>query len=276
MDHRVLTTNRGDVHYWVGGPTRSEARATLVFTHGATMDHGMFDAQVSRFAGEYRVISWDVPGHGASRPYSGFSLGRAATDLVALLDACGVETVHMIGQSMGGYIAQVFAVEYPTRVLSLCAVDSSPLKSDYYSRLDRWLLSVTPALLKLYPYRTLVETIAKQVSDSEEGRRYAAGVLSKLTKSEIADIMSTVYRGLLDYAERHVAFSCPVLLVVGENDRSGKVASYCRRWSEEEGHELVFLPNAAHNSNVDNPAAFNETLQTFLQSSGQTEPGRDR
>lgn len=74
----------------------------------------------------------------------------------------------------------------------------------------------------------------------------------------------------------HGAFSCPVLLVVGENDRSGKVTSYCRRWSEEEGHELIFLPDAAHNSNVDNPAAFNETLQTFLQRFGQSGPGRDR
>ena len=186
MTENILATERGGVHYWVAGPagagggtrgTTSGGAVPIVFTHGATMDHEMFDSQVDRFSGDRIVISWDVPAHGKSRPYSDFTLKAAADDLAAILDAEKIENAHLVGQSMGGYISQVFAVEFPERVASFCALDSSPLRGDYYSGLDRWMLSITPAILGLYPYGMLVRTIANQVSVSEAGRAYALRTL---------------------------------------------------------------------------------------------------
>ena len=273
MTENLLATERGGVHYWVAGPagagggtrsTTSGGAVPIVFTHGATMDHEMFDSQVDRFSGDRIVISWDVPAHGKSRPYSDFTLKAAADDLAAILDAEKIENAHLVGQSMGGYISQVFAVEFPERVASFCALDSSPLRGDYYSGLDRWMLSITPAILGLYPYGMLVRTIANQVSVSEAGRAYALRTLETYTKAEIAVIMEQVYLGVVAYANRDVPLRCPVLIVVGENDRSGKVMSYSRRWARTDGLPLVVIPNAGHNSNVDNPEAFNRTLAEFI------------
>jgi pimeloyl-ACP methyl ester carboxylesterase len=183
----------------------------------------------------------------------------------AAVGAEGIERVNLVGQSMGGYIAQIVALEHPGRVNSLCALDSSPLDLDYYSGLDKGLLSITPALLKLYPYKTLVRTIAKQISVSDAGRAYALRTLEGLTKGEIASIMAAVYGGLVEYGRENVVLPCPVLLVVGERDETGKVIRYCRAWAEKEGLPLQTVPDAAHNSNVDNPRAFNDILEGFLE-----------
>jgi pimeloyl-ACP methyl ester carboxylesterase len=240
----------------------------ILFTHGATMDHGMFDGQVEHFASRRRVITWDVPGHGKSRPYHDFSLRNAASDLLSVLHAEGIDKAHLVGQSMGGYIAQIAASDEPDRVLSLCAVDSSPVKISFYSVLDRWLLSITPAILKLYPYRTLIATISKRISLSPAGQEYALRTLKTLSKDEIAAIMGEVYGGLIEDGKEDIRLSCPMLLVIGERDKTGKVTPYCRRWAQADGYPLRTIPQAAHNANVDNPGAFNRVLREFLAEVG--------
>jgi pimeloyl-ACP methyl ester carboxylesterase len=226
------------------------------------MDHGMFQYQMEYFSRNYRVISWDVPCHGLSRPYESFSLQNAANDLIAMLDAEEARKAHLVGQSMGGYIIQVAAVDHPDRVMSIIAVGSSPIQLAYYSRLDQWLLSITPALLSLYPYSVLVNSIARQITASAASETYARETLKTYSKVEIARIMGAVYAGLLKYDQ--TVLSCSVLVVYGEKDVTGKVRSYCDRWAREERREVKVIPYAAHNANMDNPDGFNEVLDAFL------------
>lgn len=66
--------------------------------------------------------------------------------------------------------------------------------------------------------------------------------------------MQAVYEGLVEYSYSHESgLSCPVLIVYGARDRSGKVIEYCKRWAAEDDLPLAEIPNAAHNSNMDNP-----------------------
>ncbi|MFZ6030855.1 MAG: alpha/beta fold hydrolase [Chloroflexota bacterium] len=259
MVHKTLSGKQGTVHYWVAGEGDC-----ILFTHGATMDHGLFQPQMDHFASSYKAITWDVPAHGLSRPYVGFSLPAAADELVKILDAENVAQAHLVGQSMGGYIAQMVAVQHPGRARTLAAVDSSPLHASYYSWLDRWLLSVTPALLRLYPYNLLINTIATQVAIQPAARAYARETLRGLSKWEIAAIMEAVYRGVVQY-RRAFALSLPVLILYGDADRTGRVQAYCKRWAAQEKKALRVIPGAAHNANMDNPAAFNQLLGEFLR-----------
>src|SRR5512143_2235215 len=76
-----------NVHYWLGG----KANAPLVvFTHGATIDHHEWDATLPLVldAG-FRILAWDVRGHGRSRP-AAFDMSAALEDLRALLDSLAV------------------------------------------------------------------------------------------------------------------------------------------------------------------------------------------
>ena len=60
--------------------------------------------------------------------------------------------------------------------------------------------------------------------------------------------------------------NCPVLLIVGRKDKTGKVQSYNRQWSEDLGVPITWIENAAHNSNDDNPEAVNRAIDSFLDS----------
>jgi len=260
MNHKTITNDRGTVHYWVDGT----ANETIIFTHGATMDHGMFQKQMELFAKKHKVISWDVPYHGLSRPYQDFSLQHAADDLIQILDAEGVAQAHLVGQSMGGYIIQIAALNHPDRVRSLVPVDSSPIQLSYYSKMDRWLLSITPSLLKLYPYNYLIKTIAKGITLDKSVESYALDVLKTYSIEDIAFIMDQVYKGLLLYEEDY-RLPCPTLIVYGDKDKTGKVVAYCKRWAKQEDRELKVIPNAGHNANQDNPVEFNRILEEFLE-----------
>jgi pimeloyl-ACP methyl ester carboxylesterase len=260
MEHKVIDSERGSVNYWVAGYS-AEA---LVFTHGATMDHGMFSSQVEFFSERYRTITWDVPGHGLSRPYRDFTLQNAAADLFSILDQEGFQHAHLVGQSMGGYIVQVCAYAHPERVATLTTIGSSPIAATYLTRMDRFLLSITPSILRMYPYNYLVTTIARQISVTTAGKTYALETLRGLTKAEIAHIMQRVYEGIDGYTG-DIPRQIPLLITYGDKDVTGKVAEYSRNWADKENHELKVIPRAAHNANVDNPQFFNQALLEFLQ-----------
>src|SRR5437764_7743170 len=125
---KTLTTtahmfeNRGCLlHYWLSGP---QAAPLVVFTHGAAMDHGVWDGIVPLVAEHYRVLTWDVRAHGLSRPTKEpFTIQRATEDLLALLDHVGYADATFIGHSMGGNIGQEVVFSHPERVKALVMLD---------------------------------------------------------------------------------------------------------------------------------------------------------
>lgn len=260
MEHRLSSGQSGHVHYWKEG----QGDPCIVFTHGAVMDHGLFQYQIEYFSERYKVIVWDVPMHGRSRPYDGFTLQKAANELIRILDAEQAEKAHLVGQSMGGYISQIAARDHPERVVSLTAVGSSPMQPSYFSALDIWLLSITPPILRFYPYDRLIKTIAEQIAIEEEPQDYALETLKGYSRKEISEIMDIVYRGIREYGQESV-LPVPILIVFGEADRTGKVQIYSRQWAEREKRSVEIIPNAGHNANMDNPHEFNRILGEFLR-----------
>jgi pimeloyl-ACP methyl ester carboxylesterase len=260
MTHKKITGDFGAVHYWIEG----QGQNCIVFTHGATMDHGLFQYQVENFSQQNKVINWDVPMHGRSRPYDDFSLQKAASELIRILDVEQIGKVHLVGQSMGGYISQYVARDYPERIISLTAVDSSPLQPSYYSAIDNWLLSITPTLLRLYPYNSLIKIIAQQIAIQEAARSYALETLQSYTKNEIVQVMDIIYQGVQAY-RRESTLPVPILIVIGDSDRTGKVQAYSKQWAAREKRPLQVIPNASHNANMDNPMEFNRILAAFLE-----------
>jgi len=87
--------------------------------------------------------------------------------------------------------------------------------------------------------------------------------LKGLSKSEIAEIMDAVYRGVKGYRQDRV-LPVSLLIIYGDADRTGKVQKYCRKWAERENRPLQIIAYAANNSNMDNPDEFNRILFEFL------------
>src|SRR5262245_60407894 len=92
----------------------------LILIHGLGNDLTLWDADAPVFAKHHRVLRFDVRGFGDSdKPAGPYSTGMFARDLAGLLQACSVEQAHVLGISMGGVIAQRFALDFPGRVHSL-------------------------------------------------------------------------------------------------------------------------------------------------------------
>jgi 3-oxoadipate enol-lactonase len=95
----------------------------VILIHALSTDHRMWSDMVARLASRHRVIAYDVRGHGAAKgapkPYS---VDIFASDLKNLLDALHISRAHIYGISMGGAIAQQFAISYPERVTSLALI----------------------------------------------------------------------------------------------------------------------------------------------------------
>ena len=94
--------------------------APVVLIHGLAMDLTFWDHQVAPLAAHFEVIRYDARGHGASEqadpPYS---LELMADDLDHFMRSIGVRAAHLVGLSMGGMIAQTYALSHPNDILSL-------------------------------------------------------------------------------------------------------------------------------------------------------------
>ena len=123
-EHRI-TTERGIVCYWSSDAWET-SRRTIVFLHGLTGDHTMFQTQYECFCEEYNILLWDAPAHGRSRPYQGFTYPDAAEVLKGILECHQVGAAVMVGQSMGGFVIQSFLKRHPSMVSAFVSIDSTP------------------------------------------------------------------------------------------------------------------------------------------------------
>jgi pimeloyl-ACP methyl ester carboxylesterase len=259
---KTLQRSGSTIHYWLTGP---ENGRLVTFTPGASMDHRMFDEQVSVVASAgYRVLTWDVRGHGLSKPIGeGFSLPAVVEDLLALMDLSGHEKAVFVGQSFGGYVAQETLFRYPDRVEALALIGSTNI-TVLPSRLEYWALKLSPIMFRLWPWGNLRKQIAKNTALKPEVRSYAHAATGMLSKEEFVAVWKAVADAL--HEEPGYRIERPLLLTHGEYDRMGIVAKTAPEWAGREPdcrYEVV--PGASHNANQDNPAFFNRLLLEFLE-----------
>lgn len=97
----------------------------VVLIHGVGLNKEMWGGQIVGLATQYRVIAYDMLGHGASpRPASGTGLLGYAEQLLELLDHLQLPLASVIGFSMGGLVARAFALHHPERLKSLVVLNS--------------------------------------------------------------------------------------------------------------------------------------------------------
>lgn len=261
MIEKNIITNGGNVFYWVSDEWSKE-KETLFFLHGLTADHTMFEKQFDYFSNSCNIIAWDAPAHGKSRPYTQFTYEKAAKVIKEILKELKVSKVILVGQSMGGFISQSFIYRYPEKVKGFIAIDSTPF-GDYYSKSDIWWLRQIEWMSKLFPVNMLKKAMAKQNSVTRYGQENMIKMLSVYGKEELCKLMGIGYAGFLE-DNRDLQITCSTILLVGEKDKTGKVRVYNKEWSRRTGIELIWIPNAAHNSNVDNYESVNSNIKNFI------------
>ena len=264
LTEKKITTSSGDVHYRISEDIKAD-KVTLFFLHGLTANHDLFKGQIGHFEDRFNIINWDAPAHGASRPFENFTYEKAALAAKQILDENGIGEAVFIGQSMGGFITQSVIKRFPEIVKAFVSIDSTPYGNKYYSPSDTWWLRQIEWMSNLYPDKTLRKAIAKQCTTNERSYENMLGMLSIYGKKELCHLMAIGFAGFLE-DNCDLKIECPVLLIVGRNDKTGKVITYNKQWSEDIGVPITWIENAAHNSNDDDPETVNRAIDEFLNS----------
>ena len=126
---------------------------------------------------------------------------------------------------------------------------------------------------RCYPHKLLIKEMAKTCSCTIEGQNNMRRSLSVYTKKELCHLMGIGFAGFLE-ENCNLRITCPVLILVGEHDQTGKVMQYCRQWNKETAFPFYVIPDAAHNSNYDNSDEVNARIEAFLANLEHGREGR--
>ena len=263
LQEKVFEGAGCNIHYWLGGP---DDKPLIVMLHGATMDHRMFCEQAKALQPAYRVLLWDMRGHGRSQPFSGdFSLKICVQDLLGILDELSVQKVILLGQSLGGYVAQMVYEEKPELVQAMIMIDTTPI-SKAYSFWDVWALRVSLPLIDLWPYSHFIKTVAKTTALCPENQAYALEAIKQIPRREFLKIWKAATVTIDTKGKPDLQINVPLLLLQGDQDQSGTIKRDMPLWARSEpGVTYQIIPDAGHNSNQDNPQAANSFIQEFLE-----------
>lgn len=249
------------LHYWIGGRTNGPL---VCCSHGASMDHHMFDQQLPALVDAgYRVLVWDLPGHGRSKPIGdSFSIASVAAALKALIHHLDHDRAVLLGQSFGGYVSQELYYSDPDLVTALVIVGATSLTYPM-SSWNRLALRLSPAMFTLWPNRSRVRLVGQGTAVTQTVQNYAQGATNQLSKKEFAQVWGALARGLRK--EPDFRIHRPVLLTHGSDDQVGVVAASATEWAAREPDcQYVVIPGAGHNANQDNAEYFNQVLLEFL------------
>lgn len=271
MTEKTYQTDCGIIHYWVN-KTAENKNAQLVFLPGLTADHRLFEKQISYFERRVPVLVWDAPAHGKSWPFDfSFTLADKARWLDEILSAEGFENPVIAGQSMGGYVGQAFAQQFPEKLKGFISIDSAPLQRKYMTKLELWLLKHVEPVYRHYPWKALLKSGTRGVAVTKYGRDLMREMMMTYDgdQARYAKIAGHGFKILAEAVEADLPYEikCPALLLCGKKDRAGSCKRYDRQWHKKTGIPIVWLENAGHNSNTDAPDTVNRLIEEFLEES---------
>jgi 3-oxoadipate enol-lactonase len=261
LNKQELKRSGSTLVYWLTGP---EKAPLVVFTHGATIDHRTWNPQLKALEGKYRVLLWDVRGHGQSQPIGeDFTIAGAAEDLVAIMDKLKVKQAIFVGQSMGGNISQELAFYHPERVNAMfllgCACNTWKLTG-----LEKLQIKWGVPMLEHYPSGLWLSQATSRSSIDPKVRDYLADASSKTMKAGNFNHIWNALALCLHY-EPDYRIECPLMLAHGEHDNLGNFKKVMPKWTwRDPMSRYVVIPNAGHVANQDNPKFFNQLLLDFL------------
>lgn len=246
----TLNRNGVNIYYEVHG-----TGPTMLLTHGFSATSEMWKANIAALSQKYRVIVWDMRGHGQSdypEDIASYSEALTVSDMAALLDAHGAERAIIGGHSLGGFMTLAFHVAHPSRCKALMLFDTGPgyKKDEARAGWNKRAESMSQA----YETNGLVAL----------GR--SAEVLACTHRS--ADGLARAARGMLAQKDARVINSLetikvPTLVLVGSKDEAYFAATDYMA-SKIPGARKTVLADAGHAANIDQPEVFNRAVLDFL------------
>lgn len=264
------------LHYQEWGDT---SLPTILMLHGFGVSGHMFDEFAAKAQGMYHLVALDQRGHGDSEwaPDGDYSRDAFIADIEAFRDALKLDSVLLMGHSMGGLNAATYAAKFPERVKSLVLVDVGPeAAKEGVDNIMRF--TQAPAELEFEEFVTnaMRFNTRRTRENIEERMRHRlkqlpSGKWTWKFDSRFRDKESGVRIGSEATNDETWALfrsiSCPVLLVRGEQSDILTQAVAEKLAADLPNCKLVVVPGAGHSVPGDNPDGFTEPVLEFLEDS---------
>ena len=275
MEHRMSTPrvksdmaniNNANIYYEIAGEG-----TTFVMIHAGVADNRQWNNEFAHFTQWHRVLRYDMRGYGNSEPVEGeFS---HMSDLVSLLDQLKItDPLILMGCSMGGGLAMDFTLAQPSRVKALIIVGSGPSGLDLdvpepekFAEAEKAIeagdLDLVAEIETQIWYDGLNRT-PQQVNQTMrrlayEMNRNALGLEARKLGKRLPNTQSPA-------ANRLSELNIPVLVIVGAHDIPYILAAGDYMKENIQSSRKVMIEDAAHLSNMDQPAEFQGIVGSFL------------
>lgn len=259
-----------DLSYAVHGPRDGPA---LLLIHGFPFDRAMWRFQVAPLtAAGYRVVVAELPGFGRTeelgKPLKPLeSMDAMAAELLALLGRLRIHQVVPVGFSMGGYVALALAAAAPDRLAGLILVDTRAEADSEEARKKR---DATIADVGAHGTRGLATAMmANQLTEATRAseRLLAEEVRTMMLRQPKATVAAAL-KAMRDRPDRRdllPGLACPILVVVGDQDKVTPLDSAKTMLGASRKGELKVIEGAAHLSPMERPDDVNEAFLDWLR-----------
>jgi pimeloyl-ACP methyl ester carboxylesterase len=247
----------------------------IIFIHEFATDIRGWEPQLRHFSRGYRCIAYNARGYPPSdipEDVASYSWELAVEDIAAVMRGLSIERAHVVGLSMGGYAALHFGLRYPKKV---CAIFAAAVGSGSHpSQRDAWLRE-TSVLARIFSDRG-TEGIAERIAhgptriqlknkDPKSWQEFVARLL-ELSPRGLSHTMArcqALRPSLHDLRDQLSEMTNPVLLAVGDEDIACLETNLMLK-SVLPNAGLWIVPNTGHGINLEEPAAFNAQIESFL------------
>jgi pimeloyl-ACP methyl ester carboxylesterase len=250
----------------------------VVFIHGLSGSWQNWLEQLPVFARDHRVITFDLPGFGASEmPREKITISGYGRFVAALLDELGVGSAAVVGNSMGGFIGIELAIRFPERVERLVLVSAAGLSIEYL-RNERALAVLGALGNRLAAYSGWVASRSDALARRPVARRAIFGIVAHRPDRLPGPLVAEQVRGsgkpgfipaldaLTDYPirDRLAEIACPTLIVWGAEDKLVPARDADEFARLIPNSRKVVWPETGHVAMLERPQAFNALVQAFL------------
>ncbi|HEY1972455.1 MAG TPA: alpha/beta hydrolase [Pseudonocardia sp.] len=234
------------------------AGSPVVLCHGLGGNHAVWWRQVEPFAEHHQLVTWDQRGFGNSTSATGrVGITEAASDLGAVLDRLGIRRCHLVGQSMGGFVALRFALANPDRVRSLVLSTTLAAAPAAY----------TEKLRGAHPTRPLRDRHPvisdKFCSDHPDLVILYNQISSFGAKPPVAAMLDAMAATTFTDAEL-AQLAPPVLFLAAEHDHFCPAEVMATAAGRLTTASVEVIPGSAHSAYYEVPALWNSRVLSFI------------
>ena len=264
-----ITINNLTVSYSDHGP---DDAPVIIFIHGFPLNKSMWNIQVEALKENYRVIAYDIRGHGNSDAgIDEFSIELFVIDLLRLMEKLKIEKSILCGLSLGGYIALNAVLKHPDRFDGLilndtqCIADTPEIKENRCNA----IISIKEKGVEQYADEIIKKLFAQETFT--KNKNVVDAVKEMIISTQKQSLCNTLHA----LAERKETcdqlpeINIPVLIMVGEEDKITPIAAAQQMHEKILNSKLEIIQQAGHLSNLENPTAFYTHLVNFLELVGK-------